>query len=112
MALHLLNISVNTSDFTLNESVQDFRIEDEETLIEFIIENILGFEEAVNDSTVPESQQKTAKKSDFKSCFLKGSMQMDKIQVLALRSLTNLLNDLNQRTQKSLVSIDTPPPRI
>lgn len=63
MGLYLLNISVDSSDQNLNSIPEDLSINDQESIIEIIIEKVLGFENAIEeyDDHDSENQIKKAK---------------------------------------------------
>ena len=47
MALYLLNCSVDTSDFNSNFTVENLSINDQESIIELVVEKVLGYQNAI-----------------------------------------------------------------
>jgi hypothetical protein len=47
MALYLLNISVDTADSTPHYLPEDLTFNDQESIVEIVLEKILGFEDAI-----------------------------------------------------------------
>ncbi|RKN79683.1 hypothetical protein [Ulvibacterium marinum] len=56
MGLYLLNISVDTADANPEHIAEDLTINDQESLIEIIVEKILGFEDAFAEYDDPDSE--------------------------------------------------------
>ncbi len=49
MGFYLLNISVDTADLNPNYLPEDLSINDQESIIELVIEQVLGFEDAIKE---------------------------------------------------------------
>ncbi|MFD1551039.1 hypothetical protein DNU06_04440 [Putridiphycobacter roseus] len=68
MALYLLNISVDTADLNPQSVPEDLSINDQESIVEIILEKILGYENAIEeyDDNDKEGQHKNSNvKLDF-----------------------------------------------
>ncbi len=49
MGLYLLNISVDTADIHPEHITEDLSINDQESIIEFVVEQVLGYEDAFEE---------------------------------------------------------------
>ena len=47
MALYLLNCSVDTNDFNSNFDVENLSVNDQESIIELVVEKVLGYQNAI-----------------------------------------------------------------
>lgn len=57
MALHILNVSVDTTDMLPMHLPEDLSINDRESLIELLLEDMLGFQEAVGEHDEADSEE-------------------------------------------------------
>lgn len=62
MALYLLNCSVDTDDITPSHFTENLTINDQESLIEIIVEKVLGFENAIPENEDCDSENYTTLK--------------------------------------------------
>lgn len=68
MGLYLLNISIDNPDAHSNEISENLSINDQESIIELVLEKVLGFEDAIQEHDDPDSDepnQKNTIKVDF-----------------------------------------------
>jgi hypothetical protein len=111
MGLYLLNLSVDTQDPTPRFLPEDLSFNDQESLIEILLEQILGYENAVaeyDDSDTEEhSKQKDIKKDLFAS-YLVGSALNQPFTKMARQNFPHYRPYPTNGFQK----LDTPPPRI
>ncbi|KAB2805425.1 hypothetical protein [Phaeocystidibacter luteus] len=49
MGLYMLNLSVDSSDLYPNHIPEDLSINDQESIVEFFVETVLGFDEAIDE---------------------------------------------------------------
>lgn len=112
MALYILNCSVDTCDFNSNYISEDLTINDQESLIEIIVEKVLGY-----DDVIPENEDcdleniVTLKKIIVVDFFILPSFnsslnEFEKEQVLGNR----FLNEFN--LLKTYFEIHSPPPEV
>lgn len=47
MSLYLLNCSVDTSDFNSNFTIENLSVNDQESIIELVVEKVLGYQNAI-----------------------------------------------------------------
>lgn len=110
MGLFLLNISVDTKDLNPEYIPEDLSINDQESIIEIVVEKVLGYEDAFkeyDDHDTEDHKQKTNLKIDlfssYKSdCIIKQSFIETKKQKF-LDYSTFLTNGFQK--------LDTPPPK-
>lgn len=69
MALYFLNISVDTVDAFPNHIPEDLSFNDQESIIEIVVEKVLGYENAIEEHDDPDTENHT-KKSDIKIDFI------------------------------------------
>src|SRR5690606_19106034 len=69
MALYLLNISVDTVDAYPNRAAEDLSFNDQESIVEIVVEKVLGFEDAIEEHDDPDTENHT-KKNNFKIDFV------------------------------------------
>ncbi len=63
MGLYLLNISVDTADLSPNYLPEDLSFNDQESIIEIILEKVLGFEDAIKEYDDPDREDHNTKKN-------------------------------------------------
>jgi len=68
IGLHLLNISVDTADPNPEHIPEDLSINDQESIIEIVLEKVLGYEDAIkeyDDHDTEDHNKKTNVKIDL-----------------------------------------------
>ncbi|QNR24591.1 hypothetical protein [Croceimicrobium hydrocarbonivorans] len=63
MAFYLLNISVDTRDFQANDIPEDLSFNDQESMVEIIVEQILGYEDAFIEYDDPDTEESQSQNS-------------------------------------------------
>jgi len=111
MGIYLLNISVDSADLNPNYVSEDLSINDQESIVEIILEQILGFEDAIaeyDDNDFEEHNKKNTVKLELIA-------QANK-DLKAISNYNESLDKLYMHSDASLRSghgqLDTPPPRI
>ncbi|WP_422104094.1 hypothetical protein [Winogradskyella sp.] len=111
MGLYLLNISVDTPDPNPEYIPEDLSINDQESIVEIIIEQILGFENAIKEYDDHDTEDHDKKNNV-------------KIELLVLQTNTNSTrrNQLPEKKEKypdyvarlinGFKEIDSPPPQV
>tara|TARA_R110002051_G_scaffold234092_1_gene295688 strand:- start:56231 stop:56566 length:336 start_codon:yes stop_codon:yes gene_type:complete len=110
MGFYLLNISVDTADHNPFDIPEDVSINDQESIVEIVLESVLGYENAIeeyDDSQTDEPITKT-------------TIKIDLIHHRVLYSILHKAND-ELKTQnftdytaylvKGFGKLDTPPPK-
>lgn len=111
MGLYLFNISVDSADFNPNYIPEDLSFNDQESIIEIVIEKILGFEDAIKEADDCDADDHCSKKSgkidifpikNHSSKIAKSSLQRDRQKFPCHNSY--LTSGFQQ--------LDSPPPKI
>lgn len=61
MGIYLLNISVDVADLNPNHISEHLSINDQESIVEIMIEKILGYEDAIQEFDDPDTEDHTSK---------------------------------------------------
>src|SRR5690606_17957684 len=69
MGLYFLNMSVDTVDAYPNNIPEDLSFNDQESIVEIVVEQVLGYENAIEEHDDPDTENHT-KKSNFKIDFI------------------------------------------
>jgi hypothetical protein len=56
MALHVFNLSIDTQDAQPNGTPEDLAINDQETIVEFLLETVFGYENAIAEHDEPDTE--------------------------------------------------------
>lgn len=99
LGLYFLNISVDTTDFNPDYLPEDLSINDQESIIEIVVEKVLGYEDAIReyDDNDPEDHNsyKNAKLDLKTHCLNESSFfglfsgSTDKVQTVVLEHLSD-----------------------
>jgi hypothetical protein len=65
MAIFLFNISADTDDFSPHSLNEDLSVNDQESFIEVIVEQVLGFEDAIAEDNNADPQHFVIKKGNY-----------------------------------------------
>ncbi len=111
MGLYLLNISVDTADPYPEHIPEDLSINDQESIVEIIVEQVLGYEDAFKEYDDPDKEDhntKTNVKFDFTNhCIAKVVLNYNTI-ITAQQNFP----DYDTFLRKGLHKQDIPPPKI
>lgn len=111
MGLYLLNLSVDTQDSTPRYQPEDLSINDQESIIEILVEQILGFENAVaeyDDSDTEEHSKQANIKIVLFTTFIDDSTG----PLPLIDAVLPKFPDHNTYLTSGFQQLDTPPPRI
>jgi hypothetical protein len=111
MGLYLLNISVDTADPNPEHIPEDLSINDQESIIEIVVEKVLGFEDAIEEYDDHDTEDHN-KKKNVKIELL---VQITKTKNLVHNQFDErkkLLPDFEARLTKGFNKIDSPPPKV
>lgn len=110
MGLYLLNISVDTVDHNPLNIPEDLSINDQESIIEMVVELVLGYENAIeeyDDGDTDEPITKTTTKIDLIHHYLIYSILHKGNDALTVQNFT----DYSTNLVKGFGKLDTPPPK-
>jgi hypothetical protein len=111
MGLYLLNISVDSPDHYSDSIPEDLSINDQESIIEIVIEQILGYEDAIEEYDDNDTQDHN-KKTDFKiEIFTPYIFESVVTQALA-DATKQKFPDYNTYLKTGFQKLDFPPPKI
>lgn len=110
MAIYLLNISVDTTDAYPENIPEDLSINDQESVIEIVLEQILGFENAIEEYDDCDSQNQTDKKS-FKNNLLVHPPYSENHFQFYLTEIKIIRFYRGDQLCNSFLEIDSPPPK-
>lgn len=111
MGLYFLNISVDAPDPFPEHISEDLTINDQESIIEIVLEKILGYENAVpehDDNDVEDHTQKTNFKIDVITHYTFDSS----IKPIFITTTKQKYSDQNTYLTNGFQKLDTPPPKI
>lgn len=110
MACYLLNISVDTPDGTPYGTSEDLSINDQESLIELVVEQVLGFENAIAEYDDPDADDQH-KKNVSNTVLFPLSLGVDRFEFfkLAIIATYSIIHQLHHPNE--FLDIDSPPPK-
>lgn len=111
MGLYLLNISVDTADPNPEHIPEDLSINDQESIIEIVVEKILGYENAIeeyDDNDTEEHNKNTNVKIDLTNHYT-AEIDLHKESRITIRQN---FPDLNTFLANGFQKLDIPPPKI
>jgi hypothetical protein len=111
LALHLLNISVDTADPNPEYIPEDLSINDQESVIEIVLEKVLGYENAIkeyDDHDTEDHNKKTNVKIDLTTHHIVEIVLNKESKITARQNFP----DYNLFLTKGFQSLDIPPPKI
>ncbi len=111
MGIYLLNISVDTADPNPNHIPEDLSINDQESIVEIIVEQVLGFEDAFkeyDDNDTEDCNKKTNSKIELIAQFL----VISSIKQPIIKTTKQKFPDYNTYLTIGFQKLDTPPPKV
>lgn len=110
MALYLLNCSVDTIDFNSNFDVENLSINDQESIIELVVEKVLGYQNAIPEIDDCDSDNPTILKKTVVLDFFTLPFFSISISQAAHQARTNNTCFTNSSPLKTYLEIHSPPP--
>ena len=110
IGLHLLNVSVDTADPNPEYIPEDLSINDQESIIEIVLEKVLGYEDAIkeyDDQDTEDHYKKYQVKIDLMACDLPEMVLYHTFRLLTREKFL----DYHALIKKGFQTLDTPPPR-
>lgn len=111
MGLYMLNISVDTADPNPEHIPEDLTFNDQESIIEIIVEQVLGFENAIQEYDDHDTEDHN-KKKDVKVDYLVFTAKTNNTTTLQLLKTHNRYPNYSARLTQGFKEIDSPPPKI
>lgn len=111
MGLYLLNISVDTADPNPEHFPEDLSINDQESIIEIIIEQVLGYENAIIEYDDHDNEDQR-KKKNVKNDLLAHVSQILNNTNDHLTKKKTFYSDYQARLISVFLEIDSPPPKV
>ncbi|GAA5221654.1 hypothetical protein [Membranihabitans marinus] len=111
MGLFLLNISVDTADPNPEHIPEDLSINDQESIVEFVVEKLLGFEDAFqeyDDHDIEDHNKNTNAKVYFTDNIIEGLV----INLNTILTDRQIFSDYNISLTEGFCKINTPPPKF
>ena len=111
MGLYLLNISVDTADPYPEHIPEDLSFNDQESIVEIIIEKVLGYENAIaeyDDHDTEDHKKKSNVKTDLSVCLITSYKSIP----LFFKERKQRFLDYEACLASGFVEIDSPPPNI
>ncbi|WP_372755920.1 hypothetical protein [Mariniflexile sp.] len=112
MGVYLLNISVDTPDPFPENIPENLAFNDQESIVELVIEKLLGFEDAFAEYDDPDSEDPVNKKNNIKINFLiqcsNEPLDSEIVFILSKQQFSSYDDFLIQGFQK----LETPPPKV
>ena len=110
LALYLLNISVDTIDEHPSHIPEDLSINDQESIVEIIVEKVLGYENAIAEHDDNDSNERS-KKNTLKIDLITKQFFQEDANLIQPRSKSLFLNP-SFKLSLGYSKIDTPPPLL
>lgn len=111
MGLYLLNISVDTADPDPEHITENLSINDQESIVEIVVEKILGYENAIkeyDDHDTEDHNKKANVKIDLATHFIvDNALNQSFIETTSQKFL-----DYNTYVTNGFQKLDIPPPKI
>lgn len=112
MALYLLNCSVDTSDITPKYIPENLSFNDQETIVEIIVEKVLGFENAIPENEDSDSENQLVFKKTISVAFYILPDFDTKIKEILLSSHPENSRFIEANILKTYFEIHSPPPEV
>lgn len=111
IGLHLLNISVDTADPNPEHIPEDLSINDQESIIEIVLEKVLGYEDAIkeyDDHDTEDHNKKTNVKIDLTTHFIIDN----NLNHSFIETTKHKFPDYTTYLRNGFQKLDIPPPKI
>ncbi|WP_375324517.1 hypothetical protein [Flagellimonas sp. GZD32] len=111
LGLYLLNSSVDTPDAYPDYIPEDLSYNDQESILEFVVEKMLGYEEAFEEHDEPDSEEHN-KKNNGKINFFVDAHDESNSPNFNLLSKRKSFDYASAFLANGFLNIDTPPPKV
>ena len=111
MGLYMLNISVDATDPKPEYIPEDLSINDQESIIEIIVEKILGYEDAIKEYDDNDTEDHS-RKSNLKIEFIAQCMADSSIKKSIIKVTKQNFPDYDTFLVNGFQKLYTPPPKV
>jgi hypothetical protein len=111
MGLYLLNISVDTADPNPDYIPEDLSFNDQESIIEIVVEKVLGYEDAFKEYDDNDSEDHN-RKTNLKIELIVQDIVDSSIKQLLIETSKKTFTDYNTFLTKGFQKLDIPPPKV
>lgn len=111
MGLYLLNISVDTADLNPEHIPEDLSFNDQESIVEILVEKVLGFEDAIKEYDDHDTGDYNIKKS-VQIDFSVNEIIAEKIDKNQFFERKKNFHDYEARLLKGSNEMESPPPKV
>lgn len=111
MGLYLLNISVDTADPNPEHTPEDLSINDQESIVEIVLEKVLGYEDAIKEYDDHDTADHN-KKSHVKIDLTTHSIVDNPLNQSTIETTRYKFPDYKTYIKKGFQKLDIPPPKI
>jgi hypothetical protein len=111
MGLYLLNISVDTADPNPEHIPEDLSFNDQESIVEILVEKVLGFEDAIKEYDDHDTEDHNQQKN-IKLDLLVHVIKSEDFAYNQIGERKKLFPDYEARLTKGFNEIDSPPPKV
>lgn len=112
LAVHFLNISVDSEDIRPDYTAEDLSINDQESVVEIVLEQFLDIENAIAEHDESDTEGQNNKKGGFNfELFSGNNLSKSYANDLETKSAKQILSGSKHRINSGFHRIDTPPPR-
>ncbi|MEQ8413404.1 MAG: hypothetical protein RIF36_18925 [Imperialibacter sp.] len=111
MGIYLLNISVDAADPNPEYIPEDLSFNDQESIVEIVVEKVLGYEDAIEEYEDHDTEDHNKKKNlKIDLLVLESEKHKNASDQLVLRKRSYF--DYDARLSSSFQEIDSPPPKV
>lgn len=111
MGLYLLNISVDTADPNPEYIPEDLSFNDQESIIEIVVEHVLGYEDAIKEYDDHDTEDHN-KKSSVKIDLTSQSFVVNTLNQSPIETTGRKFPDYTTYLKTGFQKLDIPPPKI
>ncbi len=111
MGLYLLNISVDTADPNPEHIPEDLSINDQESIIEIIVEQVLGYGNAIKEYDEHDTEEHNERKNVKIDLLVHITKTNNKTHNQLIKR-KELYPDYEARLTSGFIEIDSPPPKV
>ncbi|MDH7911400.1 hypothetical protein [Winogradskyella sp. SYSU M77433] len=112
MGLYFLNISVDAADPNPEYIPEDLSFNDQESIIEFILEKVLGYEDAIQEYDDYDSEDHNTKKNSKIDFLVYLDSDNEAKSHFWLTEKKNNFLDYSSHLANGFKEIDSPPPKV
>lgn len=111
LALYFFNVSVDPADLKPEHIPEDLSINDQESIIEIIIEQVLGYEDAIKEYDDLDPKDYNIK-SNLKLDLINPELDIFDLKYLAAEAIQHAFPDYSSFLEEGFPKLFAPPPQI